>query len=157
MPADDPDLLCRDGAQLRNVLHVQRVRYRRSEAHVQLHPEVRSYPDVESLGEVGGLQPWRYAADAGGVNLYYARASALQILAEVACGVEALPDRDGDAGRGGQASVAGYVFGWQRLLEPEDVHLLKHSGAAPGLGVGHRLVGVHHDVHLGADGFADGS
>src|SRR3712207_9349135 len=86
---------------------------------------MRRYLDIESLGQVSRLEPGRYAADPGGVHLYYPCASALEVLAEVTRGVEALPDCDGDAGRGGQASVTVDVLGRQRLLEPEHVHLLE--------------------------------
>src|SRR5690349_3813094 len=123
---------------------------------MKLHQKVRRHLDVEGLGEVRDLQPRSYAAETGGVGLQDAGGARRQILAEMADGVDALPDGDRDAGRSRKSDMPAEVFGWKRFLEPVEVEVFEKVRSPLGLRVSHRLVGVDHDVKGRPDRFAHG-
>src|SRR5229473_1635745 len=122
---NDFDLRAGDLPQLRYVLQIDGVRHRCGKTDMKLHQKVGRDLDVEGLGEMRDLQPWSDASETGGVGLQDTGGARRQVLAEMAEGVDALPNRDRDAGRGRQLDVAAEVLGRKRLLEPVEVQLLE--------------------------------
>src|SRR6266850_2688836 len=147
----DLDLSARDLPELRYVLQVNGVWHRCGKTDMKFHQKVRRDLDVECLGEVGDLQPGRDAPEAGRIRLQDAGGAGRHVLAEVAQGVNALPHGNRNAGRGGELDVASEVLGRKGFLQPVEVEWFEKVRSPLGLRVGHRLVGVDHDVEGRAD------
>src|SRR5258706_8463803 len=153
----DLDLSMRDLPELRNVLQVDGVRHRCGKTDMKLHEKVRRDFDVEGLGEVSDLEPWRDATKTGGVGLEDSGGAGCRVFAELAQRVDALAHRDRDVRRGGQPDVAREILGRKRFLQPVEVEVFEKMRSPLGLRVGHRLVGVDHDVERRPDCLAHGA
>src|SRR5271166_7078645 len=106
---------------------------------------MRAHPDVERLGQMRGLQPRRYAADARDVDLHDRARGPLEIVAELRRAIKAFSDCYRNGGRSRKARVAVDVVRRQGLLEPADIGYLVKSRAPDRLVDGKSLIGVCKD------------
>ena len=151
IPVLDPEARGRQVVKLRNVLDIFPVRDGAYEARMQLHQKMRADRHVEGFRGMRDLQPGRDSADAGDVDLHDRAGAPLHVVAEMPDRVERFADRDRRRGRLAKPDMAVEVVGRQRLLDPCEVEVGEAPRAADRLVEREALIGVGHDLVVGAD------
>ena len=118
---------------------------------MQLHEKMRADRHVEGFRGMRDLEPRRDSADARDVDLHDRARAPRHIFAEVPDRVHQFADRDRRRGGLAKPDMAVAIVGRQRLLDPSEIEIGEAARAADRLVEREALIGVGHDLVIGAE------
>jgi hypothetical protein len=132
--------------------HVSGGRYRNAGL-----PEVRHHFELALRGQTAHADGFGQPAHTSDVRLHHGNASPIHEVQKLEPGTEPLSRRDGNVLFGRKARVARQIVGGQGRLEEEQIEWLPCAdGFGTRVGVGKRVLHVHHQHEIFAEGAPHG-